>query len=112
MTRIISFILITLAFICIVIIAVANRESVIFSLDPFNPDTPTFAVKAPLFLVFFAAIGFGILAGGIAAWLGTGPTRRLARQRGRARREEGRGTSKPAPGTQAPSSAPDHPSIP
>lgn len=108
MTRMISFILITLAFICVVVIAVANRESVIFSLDPFNPGAPLFAVKAPLFLIFFAGIGFGILAGGMAAWLGSGPTRRLARQRGRALLEEGRGIAKPAaPGTPPPSSPPD-----
>ena len=57
--------------------AVGNRGNVSLSFDPFS-DTP-FTVDVPLFVVVFAALILGVLAGGIATWLGQGRHRRAAR---------------------------------
>lgn len=57
-------------------IAVANRESVWFSLDPFDRLNPAVSVSLPLFLLVFIAFGAGILLGWIAAvWLRKPPAK-------------------------------------
>ena len=47
----------------VIIIALANRQIVSFSLNPFSPDDPSFGFRAPLFVLLMGAIGFGILLG-------------------------------------------------
>src|ERR1700742_2852472 len=68
--------------IVIVMFAVANREIVTVSFDPFDAVHPAFALKTPLFLLIFALVAVGIVVGGIAAWM------RQAKWRMRARRAE------------------------
>jgi uncharacterized integral membrane protein len=68
--------------IVIVMFAVANREIVTISFDPFDTAHPAFALKTPLFLLIFALVAVGVLVGGIAAWL------RQHKWRTRARRAE------------------------
>ncbi len=60
--------------------AVANRQAVTVSFDPFSPDTPAFAMVAPLFLMIFLLLMVGVLIGGVAAWLGQGRYRRATRR--------------------------------
>ena len=55
--------------IVIVMSAVANREIIAVSFDPFDTAHPAFALKMPLFVLIFALVGTGVLVGGIAAWL-------------------------------------------
>lgn len=55
--------------IVIVMFAVANRETIAVSFDPFDSAHPAYAVKTPLFVLIFALVGLGVLVGGIAAWL-------------------------------------------
>ncbi|HEY4343541.1 MAG TPA: DUF1049 domain-containing protein [Parvibaculum sp.] len=50
------------------VLAVANRQDVTFSLDPFNPTEPALGVTMPLALIVIFALGLGILIGGLAAW--------------------------------------------
>lgn len=52
-----------------VVFAVANRQIVTISFDPFNSDNPAFALSAPLFLTIILMVMLGVLIGGIAAWL-------------------------------------------
>jgi ribose/xylose/arabinose/galactoside ABC-type transport system permease subunit len=54
------------------VIAVANRQGVLFSLDPFSQTAPALAFQVPLFILLFVAVGFGILFG----WLAGAVTRR------------------------------------
>jgi uncharacterized integral membrane protein len=68
--------------IVIVMFAVANREIITVSFDPFDTVRPAFAIKMPLFLLIFVLVGLGVLVGGIAAWL------RQHKWRTRARRAE------------------------
>lgn len=57
------------------VVAVANRDVVSFSLDPFSAD-PALAAKMPLFLLVFAGFGVGLLVGWIAAvWTRKPPPR-------------------------------------
>lgn len=49
-------------------LAIANRQNVTFSLDPFNPTQPALGVTMPLALIVIIALGLGILIGGLAAW--------------------------------------------
>ena len=47
----------------VIIIALANRQIVFFSLNPFSPVDPSYGFRAPLFVILMGAIGFGILLG-------------------------------------------------
>src|SRR5437764_2244744 len=59
--------------------AVANRHSVVVTLDPFDQAHPALAVAVPLFaLLLGVAIG-GVILGGAAAWIRQAKWRRAAR---------------------------------
>ncbi|HEX4766362.1 MAG TPA: LapA family protein [Lichenihabitans sp.] len=60
--------------------AVANREVVSISFDPFSASAPAFALVAPLFLVIFILLMAGVVIGGAASWLGQSRYRRTARR--------------------------------
>ncbi len=64
----------------IVAFAVANRQTVTVSFDPFSQAAPAYAATLPLFAVIFAVLIVGVLIGGIAAWLRQGKWRRTARR--------------------------------
>ncbi|MET0258395.1 MAG: lipopolysaccharide assembly protein LapA domain-containing protein, partial [Methylobacterium sp.] len=70
--------------IVVLLLAVANRNAVTLSFDPFSPE-PIFSVVLPLYAIVFAAVAFGILIGGVGAWLGQGKTRASARHHRRER---------------------------
>lgn len=72
-------ILIPLAII-IVAFAVANRQAVTVSLDPFDAVNPAYSVTLPLFLIVFAILIVGVVVGGVAAWLRQASWRRAARR--------------------------------
>jgi len=62
-----------------VVFAVANRQTVVISFDPFDQVHPMLAVGLPLFaLILFLVVG-GVVLGGAAAWLGQGKWRWRAR---------------------------------
>jgi uncharacterized integral membrane protein len=65
----------------IVAFAVANRQTVTVSFDPFSTTAPAYAATLPLFAVIFAVLILGVLIGGIAAWIRQSKWRRAARQR-------------------------------
>jgi uncharacterized integral membrane protein len=65
-----------------VMFAVANREIITVSFDPFDSVHPAFALKLPLFVLILVLVVLGVVVGGIAAWL------RQHRWRTRARRAE------------------------
>jgi uncharacterized integral membrane protein len=76
-----GIILVPLA-VVIVMFAVANREIISVSFDPFDPTQPAFMLKMPLFILIFVLVGTGVVVGGVAAW-----TKQL-KWRARARRAE------------------------
>ncbi len=72
MRRAIRLIILIPLGIILIALALANRASVLLSLDPIRPDTPAASVTVPLFVALFGALIVGIIIGGIAAWAGQG----------------------------------------
>ena len=73
-----ALILLPLAII-VVSLAVANRENVTLSFDPFDPGHPALTRALPLYLLMLMLLIGGVFVGGIAAWLTQGKWRRAAR---------------------------------
>ena len=69
MRKIIAALVLVPLGIVIIMFAVANREIITVSFDPFDSTNPAAAVKLPLFILIFVLVGLGILIGGTAAWL-------------------------------------------
>ena len=82
MRKFVTIVILVPLTIVIVMFAVANREIITVSFDPFDSAQPAYAVKMPLFILIFVLVGVGVVIGGIAAWL------RQHRWRARARRAE------------------------
>ena len=74
-----ALILVPLA-IVIIAFAVANRQIVTVSLDPFSAEHPAASVTLPLFALIIVLLIVGVVIGGIAAWLRQGRWRRTARR--------------------------------
>ncbi len=74
-----ALILVPLAII-FVAFAVANRQTIVVSFDPFDSVPPAFAASMPLFVLIFVLLILGVLIGGTAAWLRQGRWRRTARR--------------------------------
>jgi uncharacterized integral membrane protein len=78
MRRFVSlFILLPIA-IVVIVLSVANREVVSFSLDPIG-DGAGWSVDAPFYVFLFAAVALGTVIGGVAAWIRQGRWRHAAR---------------------------------
>lgn len=65
----------------LIALAVANRELVAFTVDPFNPGNPSLTLTLPLFVFLFLAVAIGLVVGSAATWFRQGRYRKLARQR-------------------------------
>ncbi len=63
----------------VVSFAVANRQWITVSFDPFSRDAPFAAIDVPLWALFFCGIFFGLIAGWTACWLAQGKWRRSAK---------------------------------
>jgi uncharacterized integral membrane protein len=74
-----AVILIPLA-IVIIAFAVANRQKVTISFDPFSSDLATSSVTRPLYQVIIGVLIVGVVIGGVAAWLRQAKWRRIARR--------------------------------
>jgi uncharacterized integral membrane protein len=78
--KIITALIVVPLAVVIIAFAVANRQTVTVSFDPFSATNPAYAVTLPLFAVIFAVLILGVLVGGIAAWLRQSKWRRIARK--------------------------------
>ncbi len=74
-----AVILVPLA-VVIIAFAVANRQIVTVSLDPFSAEHPAASLTLPLFALVIVLLVIGVLIGGIAAWLRQSKWRRTARR--------------------------------
>jgi hypothetical protein len=54
--RILTIVVFVPLAIVLIALAVANRELVAFTLDPFNPGNPALTVQLPLFVLLFFAL--------------------------------------------------------
>ncbi|MGY4328745.1 putative integral membrane protein [Bradyrhizobium sp. LB7.2] len=64
----------------LMVFAVANRQFVTVSFDPFVSNDPSFSVTLPLFLLLIVVAALGVFAGGCAVWFGQRHWRRAARR--------------------------------
>ena len=78
--KIITGIIVVPLAVIIIVFAVANRQMVTVSFDPFSSTSPAYAASLPLFVLIFIILIFGVILGGIAAWLGQSSWRRTARR--------------------------------
>src|SRR3954454_4519676 len=74
-----ALVLVPLA-IVLIAFAVANRESIIVSLDPFDQTNPALSIRLPLFVLILIVVIAAVILGGIAAWLRQSKWRRAARK--------------------------------
>jgi uncharacterized integral membrane protein len=74
-----AVILIPLA-VVIIAFAVANRQIVTVSLDPFSSEHPATSLNVPLFVLVIGLLIAGVVIGGTASWLRHGHLRRTARR--------------------------------
>ncbi|MBN9672892.1 LapA family protein [Roseibium aggregatum] len=84
MTRFIKNIILFAIAVVLVSLSVANRHTVSLALNPFDPQDPRLTISAiPLFWIFFASLGAGIIVGGLATWMVQGRWRKEARSKRR-----------------------------
>ena len=77
--RFFKFLLLTPVAAILLAFAFANREMVTIYFDPIG-GYGVAPLPAPEYAVVFVAMALGVVAGGIAAWLGQGRHRRAARE--------------------------------
>lgn len=63
----------------LLVFALANRNPVTVTLDPFGSASDALSVSAPLFIVLFIVLSIGVALGGISVWISEGRHRRAAR---------------------------------
>jgi uncharacterized integral membrane protein len=78
--KIVTAIVVVPPAVVIVAFAVANRQTVTVSFDPFSAVSPAYAATLPLFVIVFAVLILGVVIGGIAAWIRQSKWRRTARR--------------------------------
>ena len=67
--------------IVLILLSVANRQMVRFSLDPLNSEIPALSLTLPLFVFLFLTLVFGMLIGGFLVWLSQGKHRKALREK-------------------------------
>ncbi|MCB1419924.1 MAG: LapA family protein [Notoacmeibacter sp.] len=83
LNRIVTVLVLVPIAIILIALAVANRDLVPFTIDPFNRANPLLTIQLPLFVYIFAAMGIGMVLGSMATWWKQGRYRKLARDRDR-----------------------------
>ncbi|HEY2230278.1 MAG TPA: lipopolysaccharide assembly protein LapA domain-containing protein [Xanthobacteraceae bacterium] len=78
--KIVTALVLTALALVLISFAVANRQIVTVSFDPFDQANPALVVSQPFYLLIFALLLVGVLLGGCAAWLGQGKWRARARR--------------------------------
>ena len=68
----------------LIALSVANRASVVATIDPFNSGNPALNFSIPLFAIVLAALIIGVLLGSFLTWVNQG------KHRNRAKLEAGR----------------------
>jgi uncharacterized integral membrane protein len=80
MNRFIVAFLMLVAAALLVAFAVANRNLVTVSFDPFDRGTPAYVVTLPLYVLAFVILILGVALGGIVGWFTQGKRRRYRRR--------------------------------
>jgi uncharacterized integral membrane protein len=100
--KIVTALVLILVALVLISFAIANRQVVTVSLDPFDAANPALVVSQPLYLIIFVLLIAGVVLGGCAAWL------RQAKWRARARRAEAQLNALRARSSAVPAADPRH----
>ena len=69
--RLLRWLILAPVFCLAVLVATANRDAILISLDPFDPHDPAYGFVLPVYVVVFAALLLGLALGlGAAALSG------------------------------------------
>ena len=77
--RIVNVVILIPVAIVLIVLSVANRQSVTLALNPFRPEDSVLSVTAPFFVYLFLAVIFGLVVGSLATWFTQGKYRKRAR---------------------------------
>jgi uncharacterized integral membrane protein len=77
--KIINVVVLVPVAIILIVLSVANRQTVTLALNPFNPADSVLSASAPFFVFIFLAVIFGLIVGSLATWFGQGKYRKRAR---------------------------------
>ena len=77
--KIVSALILAPLAIVLIVFAVANRQTIVVSFDPFDQAHPALSLSLPLFALILVLVIGGVIIGGIAAWLRQGKWRWRAR---------------------------------
>jgi len=80
MTKFFIAILMVVAAALLVAFAIANRNPVTVSFDPFDRATPAYVATLPLYILSFVTLILGVALGGIVGWFTQGKHRRYRRR--------------------------------
>jgi uncharacterized integral membrane protein len=80
MRKFLTYLVLVPLAIVILMFALANRQIVTVSFDPFSATQPALSFTMPLFVLIFLLVILGVLIGGVAAWLRQSKWRRNARR--------------------------------
>jgi uncharacterized integral membrane protein len=78
--RIVAVLILVPLAVIIVAFAVANRQIVTISFDPFSTAQPAASLTLPLFALIILVLILGVVVGGMAGWLRHGGWRRTAKR--------------------------------
>lgn len=80
LNRIILVVVLVPLAVILIALSVANRGTVLFTLDPFNPGNPALSIQLPLFVYLLVSIMIGVVIGSTITWIRQSRYRRLAKQ--------------------------------
>jgi uncharacterized integral membrane protein len=101
--KIVSLVVFIPLAIILIVLCVANRQSVTLALNPFQPSDTVLSLTGPFFLFVFLALLVGMLIGSAATWLAQSKYRKQARTEARAaiqrEKDTGREVKRPVDAT-------------
>jgi uncharacterized integral membrane protein len=79
--KLFNFIILLPLAIVLIILCVANRQSITLALNPFQPSDSVLAFTAPFFVFLFAALIIGVVLGSFVTWVSQSSYRTLAKRK-------------------------------
>lgn len=83
MKKLVNLLFVVPLAIVLIVLSVANRQSVTLAFNPFQPADSVLSLTAPFFVFLFLAVALGIVIGSAATWLAQGKYRKRARSEAR-----------------------------
>lgn len=83
MKKIVNLVILVPLGIVLIVLSVANRQTVSLALNPFQPEDQLLSVAAPFFVFLFLAFLLGLFAGSLATWWSQGKYRKRAKRESR-----------------------------